>query len=154
MHWYAVWLVYFHWSLLNWRNSVAYSFCWYMIQFNIFYFVFFFNLIIVIYCFDTWNMEYDFCRQVLLTCPYAFVVLKRRIFWFLIPILCIYIHTYIWSSAVIIRSNIVSYYMNNYRNCGRIFIRCWICKRHPITRPNVRAMKCILWIFVRKLAAL
>ena len=37
----------------------------------------------MIYCFDTGNMEYVFCRQVLLTCPYAFVVLKIKDF--LIP---------------------------------------------------------------------
>ena len=30
-------------------------------------------------------MEYVFCRQVLLTCPNAFVVLKIKISWFLIP---------------------------------------------------------------------
>ena len=70
MHWYAVILVYFHWSLLNWRNFVAYSFCWYMIQFLKYilfcFFVcfFFFDLIIVIYCFDTLNMEDVFsCDQ-------------------------------------------------------------------------------------------
>ena len=87
MHWYAVILVYFHWSLLNWRNFVAYSFCWYMIQFSIFCFVlFFFDLIIVIIL--LWYLEYGvcfFCRQVLLTCPNAFVVLKIKISWFLIP---------------------------------------------------------------------
>ena len=40
-------------------------------------------------------------------------------------------------SAVIMRSNIVSYYINNYRNWGRISIRCWIHKRHPIPHPIV-----------------
>ena len=55
------------------------------------------------------------------------------------------------SSAVITRSNIVRYYMNNYKNWGRISSRCWIYKRHPIPRPNGRAMGCILWVyFVRK----
>ena len=87
MHWHAVLLVYFHWSLLNWRNSVAYSFCWYMIQLSIFYFA--------LFCFSRpdyrdillWYLEYGvcFCRQVLLTCPNAFVVLKIKISWFLIP---------------------------------------------------------------------
>ena len=35
--------------------------------------------------------------------------------------------------------NIVRYYINNYRNWGRISIRCWIHKRHPIPRPDGRA---------------
>ena len=43
-------------------------------------------------------------------------------------------------SAVITRSNIVRYYINNYRNWGRISIRCWIHKSRPIPRPNGRAM--------------
>ena len=88
MHWYAALLVYFHWSLLNWRNSVAYSFCWYMNQLSLFYFV--------LFCFSRpdyrdillWYLKYGvwfFCRQVLLTCPNVFVVLKIKISWFLIP---------------------------------------------------------------------
>ena len=40
-----------------------------------------------------------------------------------------FIVIYIQSSAVITRSSIVRYY----RNWGRISIRCWIHKRHPIT---------------------
>ena len=44
------------------------------------------------------------------------------------------------SSAVITRSNIVRYYINNHRGWGRISIRCWIHKRHPIPRPKWRAM--------------
>ena len=56
---------------------------------------------------------------------------------------------YLQSSAVITRSNVVRYYINNYRNRGRISIRCWIHKRHSIPRPNGRAMCCLLWIFVR-----
>ena len=60
----------------------------------------------------------------------------------------------IQSSAVITRSNIVRYYMNDYRNGGRISIRCWIHKRHPIPRPNGWAIGCLLRIFVRKLTAL
>ena len=36
----------------------------------------------------------------------------------------------IQSSTVITESNIVRYYINNYRNWGRISIRCWIHKRH------------------------
>ena len=47
--------------------------------------------------------------------------------------------TTIQSTAVIMRSNIVRYYVNNYRNWGRISIRCWVHKRHPIlalTRYN------------------
>ena len=51
-------------------------------------------------------------------------------------------------SVVIARSNIVRYYTNNFRNRGMISIRCWIHKRHPIHRPNGRAMGCLLWIFV------
>ena len=57
-------------------------------------------------------------------------------------------------SAIITRSNIVRCYINNYRNWGRISIRCWIHKRHPIPRPNGRAMGCLLWIFVKKLTML
>ena len=57
----------------------------------------------------------------------------------------------IQSSAVIMWSNIVTYYTNNYRNWGRILIRCWIHKRHPIPHPNGRDMGCLSWIFVRKL---
>ena len=58
--------------------------------------------------------------------------------------------TEVQSSAVITRSNIVRYYINNYRNWDRISIRCWIHKRHPIVRPNGRAMECLLWIFVKE----
>ena len=58
------------------------------------------------------------------------------------------------SSAVIMRSNIVRYYMNNYRNWDRISTRCGFHIRHPISRANGRAMGCLLWIFVRKLTAL
>ena len=42
-------------------------------------------------------------------------------------------------SAVITCSNIVRYFMNNYRNWGRISIRCWIHKRHPIPHSPWRA---------------
>ena len=43
-------------------------------------------------------------------------------------------------SAVITRSNIVRYYINNYRNWGRISIRCWTLKRHAIPRPHERVI--------------
>ena len=51
------------------------------------------------------------------------------------------------------RSGILSLYRynNNYRNWGRIAIRCWIHKRHPIPRPYGRAMWCLAWIILRKL---
>ena len=62
--------------------------------------------------------------------------------------------THIQSSAVITRSNIVRFCINNCRNWDIISIRCWIHKRHPIPRPNGRAMRCLLWIFVIKLTAL
>ena len=52
------------------------------------------------------------------------------------------------SSAGLTRSSIVRYNINNYRNWGRISVRCWIHKRHPIPRPNGRAMGCILWLSV------
>ena len=58
---------------------------------------------------------------------------------------------YIQSSASLTRSNIVRYYINNYRNWGRISIRCWIHNGHPIPHPNGQAMGWLLWIFVRKL---
>ena len=56
----------------------------------------------------------------------------------------------IQSSAAITRPNDISYYMNNCRNGGKISIRSWIHKRHPIPRPSGRAMGCLLWIFMRK----
>ena len=43
-------------------------------------------------------------------------------------------------SAVITRPNIVRYYINNYRNRGRISIRCCMHKRHPIPHHNGWAM--------------
>ena len=46
----------------------------------------------------------------------------------------------IQSSAVIMRSNILIYYINNERNWGRISIRCRTHKRHPIPRPNAWAV--------------
>ena len=39
-------------------------------------------------------------------------------------------------SAVITRSNIVRYCINDYTNTNRISIRCWIHKRHPEPGPN------------------
>ena len=62
--------------------------------------------------------------------------------------------TKVQSSAVIKRSNMVRFCINNCRNWDIISIRCWIHKRHPIPRPNGRAMGCLLWIFVIKLTAL
>ena len=50
------------------------------------------------------------------------------------------------SSAVIKRSNIARFCINNCRNWDIISIRCWIHKRHPMARP--------LWIFLIKLTAL
>ena len=57
-------------------------------------------------------------------------------------------------SAIITQSNIVRYYMYNYRKWGSILIRCWIHKRHPIACPDGQAMGCCSWIFVRKLTPL
>ena len=53
-------------------------------------------------------------------------------------------------SAVIARFSIIRYYINNYTNWGRISIRCWIHKRHPIPHPNGRVMGCLLGTFARK----
>ena len=50
-------------------------------------------------------------------------------------------------SAVITRSDIVRYYMINYKKCVRMSTRPWIHKRHPIPRPSRRAMGCPLRIF-------
>ena len=58
-------------------------------------------------------------------------------------------HTPLQSIAVIIWSNTVRYFTNNYRNWGRISIRCWMHKRHTILHPNRWAMRGLLWIFVR-----
>ena len=41
----------------------------------------------------------------------------------------------IQSSAVTTWSNIVRYYINNYRNWSRTSIRCWIYRRHPPKSP-------------------
>ena len=60
----------------------------------------------------------------------------------------------IQSSAVITRSKRVRSCVINCRKWGRISIRSWIHKTHPIPRPNGWAMGCLLWIFVRKLTAL
>ena len=57
-------------------------------------------------------------------------------------------------SVVIMHSSIVRYYMNNYRNGGRMSIRCWIHERHLIPRHNGWCMGCLLWIFFRKLTML
>ena len=53
-------------------------------------------------------------------------------------------------SAVITQSNIIRYYINNYRNWGRISTRYWIHRRHTIPRPNGWAVECLLWIFLEK----
>ena len=58
-------------------------------------------------------------------------------------------YDFIQSGAIIAQSNIVRYYINNYRNWGRISVRCWMHKR-----PNGRAMGCFLWIFVRQFTGL
>ena len=58
------------------------------------------------------------------------------------------------SNAVIMRSNIVRYCIYDSTNWGRIPIRWLTHKRHPISRPNGRAMGCLLWIFERKCTAL
>ena len=50
----------------------------------------------------------------------------------------------IQSSVVITRSNIMSCYIHDHRNCGKISIRCWIHKKTPIPGPYGRAMGCNL----------
>ena len=52
------------------------------------------------------------------------------------------------SNPVITRSNIVRNYINDCSDWGRISIRFWIQKKHPIPRPDGRAMGCLceyLW---------
>ena len=56
-----------------------------------------------------------------------------------------YFHQRIRSSAVLTRSNIVRYYINNYWNWGRISIRC--------PDPQ-KTLGCLLWFFLRKLTGL
>ena len=51
-------------------------------------------------------------------------------------------YIYKQSSAVITRSNIVRYYIDNYKSWVGISIRCWIHKYHPIPRPKGWAMGC------------
>ena len=63
-------------------------------------------------------------------------------------------HMIIQSSAIVAQSSIARYYINDYRNWGRISIRCWTYKRHPIPHPNRRDMGYLLWISVTKLMAL
>ena len=51
------------------------------------------------------------------------------------------LHKYLWSvniqwSAVITQYNIRKYCIHHCRNWGRISIRSWIHRRHPIPRPN------------------
>ena len=61
------------------------------------------------------------------------------------------------SCAVITRSNIRGYcihHCKSLQSLGQNIIRAWIHKRHPIPRPSVRAMGCLLWWFRRKLTAL
>ena len=55
------------------------------------------------------------------------------------------------SSAIIMRSNILRYCINNCRNWGRTTIRCWIHKTHPTPHPNRGAMGSSLLICLRKL---
>ena len=56
----------------------------------------------------------------------------------------------IQSIAVIIQSIIVRYCINNHRNWGRVSIRCWVHKRHPIPRPNSRAMGSCFYYLLEK----
>ena len=58
-----------------------------------------------------------------------------------------YIPIHVQWNAVITRSDIVRYYMINYKKCVRMSTRPWIHKRHPIPRPSGRAMGCPLRIF-------
>ena len=51
------------------------------------------------------------------------------------------------SSAFITRSNITRYYINHYQNGSRISMICCIHNRHPIPRPNGRAMVCFCEYF-------
>ena len=51
-------------------------------------------------------------------------------------------------SAVITRSNITSKCTHHCRNWGRLSIRSWTHKKHPIPRPDERAMGCLSWILV------
>ena len=55
------------------------------------------------------------------------------------------------SSAVITRSNVVRYCINNCRNWSRISSGYWIYQRHHIPHPNGRAMGCLFSIIFRKL---
>ena len=53
-------------------------------------------------------------------------------------------HLLLWRGPILIGC-----YINNYSNWGRISIRCWIHKTHPIPRPNRRAMEC-LFLYLRE----
>ena len=55
------------------------------------------------------------------------------------------VHLKLKSIAVVMQSNIVRYYINNYRNWSNISIRFWTYKRHHIPRPNWRSVACLLW---------
>ena len=54
-------------------------------------------------------------------------------------------------SDVITRSNITWYCTHHCRKWGRISIRGWTHKTHPIPRPLGRAMGCFSWIFYMKI---
>ena len=62
--------------------------------------------------------------------------------------IALHLNDIIQSSAVITRSSMIRYYMNDCRSSGRISITCWFHKRHPIHRPNGWAMGCLLWILL------
>ena len=57
-------------------------------------------------------------------------------------------------SAVITRSHIVRYWINNCRKWSRISSGHWIHERHSIPLPIGRAIGCLLLMFSRKLTAL
>ena len=67
----------------------------------------------------------NFLRPIIFPFPFLFFRIFKK------PLCYLFNSKYIQSSAVIMRSNIARYYINNCRNWYRISIRCWIHIRHP-----------------------
>ena len=63
------------------------------------------------------------------------------------PIYCYTSSILIQSNAVKTQSNVTWYCIHHCRNWGRISISGCTLKSHPISRPDRRAMGCLLWIF-------
>ena len=64
---------------------------------------------------------------------------------------CLLWLVWIQSSAVVTRSNVIWFCIHHCTYWGRIWIKVWTHKRHPIPGPNGWGMGCLLLGFSRKL---